>query len=110
MHLFDDFRGIAVGNHDPVVRPTLQESLRLQHTERFADRSRADAKSLGETTNRIIERYGFPVPETIPSHGRPYPTNPPIPAVTPPPSPSASPAPAASGDIGNVPAPSAATP
>ncbi len=69
-----------------------------------------DVSALGETTNRIIERYGFPVPETIPSHGRPYPTNPPIPAVTPPPSPSASPAPAASGDIGNVPAPSAATP
>jgi Flp pilus assembly protein CpaB len=67
-----------------------------------------DVSGLGETTNRIIERYGLPVPETIPSRGRPYPTNPPIPAVTPPPSPSASPA--ASGDLGSVPQQSPATP
>jgi Flp pilus assembly protein CpaB len=67
-----------------------------------------DVSGLGETTNRIIERYGLPVPETIPSRGEPYPTNPPIPSLTPPPSPEASPA--ASGDLGNVPAPSAATP
>ncbi len=67
-----------------------------------------DVSGLGETTNRIIERYGLPIPETIPSRGQPYPTNPPIPSLTPPPSPEASPA--ASGDLGNVPAPSAATP
>jgi len=67
-----------------------------------------DVSGLGETTNRIIERYGLPVPETIPSRGEPYPTNPPIPSLTPPPS--ESPSPGASGDLGNVPAPSAATP
>ena len=67
-----------------------------------------DVSGLGETTNRIIERYGLPVQETIPSRGRPYPTNPPIPPVTPPPS--ESPSPAASGDLGSVPAQSPATP
>jgi len=67
-----------------------------------------DVSGLGETTNRIIERYGLPVPESIPSRGRPYPTNPPIPSLTPPPSPS--PAPAASGDLGSVPVQSPATP
>jgi Flp pilus assembly protein CpaB len=67
-----------------------------------------DVSGLGETTNRIIERYGLPVPETIPSKGQPYPTNPPIPSLTPPPS--VEPSPGASGDLGNVPAPSAATP
>jgi Flp pilus assembly protein CpaB len=65
-----------------------------------------DVSALGETTNRIIERYGLPVPESIPSRGRPYPTNPPIPVVTPPPSPT----PAASGDLGSVPVESPATP
>src|SRR3954454_22134717 len=69
-----------------------------------------DVSGLGETTNRIIERYGLPVPESIPSRGRPYPTNPPIPAITPPPSPSPSAAPAASGDLGSVPVQSPATP
>src|SRR3954447_5533124 len=71
-----------------------------------------DVSGLGETTNRIIERYGLPVPESIPSRGRPYPTNPPTPSIPPPPSPSpaASAAPAASGDVGNVPVQSPATP
>src|SRR4051795_2526412 len=66
-----------------------------------------DVSGLGETTNRIIERYGLPVPESIPSRGRPYPTNPPIPSITPPPSPSPS---AAPGDLGSVPVQSPATP
>jgi Flp pilus assembly protein CpaB len=80
---------------------TAQFSLALRPDQ---DSRILDVSGLGETTNRIIERYGLPVPETIPSNGRPYPTNPPIPSLTPPPSP------AASGDLGNVPAPSAATP
>jgi Flp pilus assembly protein CpaB len=83
---------------------TAQFSLALRPDQ---DTRILDVSGLGETTNRIIERYGFPVPETIPSKGEPYPTNPPIPALTPPPSPS--PSPDASGDLGNVPAPSAAT-
>ena len=79
---------------------TAQFSLALRPDQ---DQRVLDVSGLGETTNRIIERYGLPVPETIPSVGRPYPTNPPIAPVTPPPSPSASP------DLGSVPA-SPATP
>ena len=60
----------------------------------------ADASSLGATTNRIIARYGLPVPEVYPPGNGPLPVEPtaaptPIPT-TPPaasPSPSASPAP-----------------
>jgi Flp pilus assembly protein CpaB len=80
---------------------TAQFSLALRPDQ---DQRILDVSGFGATTNRIIERYGLPVPETVPSRGRPYPTNPPIPELTPPPSP------VASGDLGNVPAPSAATP
>ena len=52
-----------------------------------------DVSRLGATTNRIIERYGLPIPQTYPGGG-PLPTPPPIPAITPPPSPpAASPSP-----------------
>ncbi len=50
-----------------------------------------DVSQLGATTNRIIERYGLPIPEAYPSLNRPIPTNPPIPAITPPPASTASP-------------------
>ena len=56
-----------------------------------------DASALGATTNRIITRYGLPVPETYPAGNGPIVTPPPIPVVTPAPSqsvaPSASPTP-----------------
>lgn len=53
-----------------------------------------DAALLGETTNRIIQKYGLPVPETYPAGGGPIVTLPPIQGPTPPPSqPPASPSP-----------------
>jgi Flp pilus assembly protein CpaB len=60
------------------------------------DQRFADARGLGETTNRIIATYGIPIPEPIDGSGaigggRPNPTPTPIP--TPSPSPSESPGP-----------------
>ncbi len=56
-----------------------------------------DLAALGATTNRIIQRYGLPIPETYPVGQGPVVTPPPIPEITPPPSPapseSASPSP-----------------
>ena len=67
-----------------------------------ADTRILDVSALGATTNRIIERYGLPIPETFPKGSGPIASAPPIPAITPPPSPSPSPSGAAS------PAPSSA--
>ena len=54
-----------------------------------------DATTLGETTNRIIAKYGLPVPEVYPPGNGPLPTPLPTPSITPIPSvpPSGSPAP-----------------
>jgi len=46
-----------------------------------------DVSSLGATTNRLITRYGLPIPETYPAGDGPITTPPPIPQLTPPPSP-----------------------
>jgi Flp pilus assembly protein CpaB len=59
-----------------------------------ADSRIADASRLGETTNRIITRYGVPVPETYPAGAGPLVL--PTPSPTPTPNPSASPTPSAS--------------
>ncbi len=61
-----------------------------------ADTRVLDLSGLGATTNRIIQRYGLPVPETYPADGGPIQAPPPIPAITPPPSPAASASPSAS--------------
>ena len=53
-----------------------------------------DVSALGATTNRILQRYGLPVPQPWPTLDGPVPSVPPIPALTPPPSPT--PAPGAS--------------
>lgn len=57
-----------------------------------------DASGLGATTNRIITRYGLPIPENYPAGNAPIVTPPPLPAITPAPSnapePAASPSPA----------------
>ena len=50
-----------------------------------------DLSAFGATTNRIIERYGLPVPQTYPAGGGPLPTPLPIPEITPPPSPTPAP-------------------
>ncbi len=55
-----------------------------------------DVSSLGATTNRIIQKYGLPIPETYPAGGGPLPTPLPLPSITPPPSPSPSSSPGAS--------------
>jgi Flp pilus assembly protein CpaB len=51
---------------------------------------------LGATTNRIITRYGLPIPENYPAGQGPIVTPPPIPSITPPPSAPASADPGAS--------------
>jgi len=54
-----------------------------------------DASSLGETTNRIIQKYGLPIPQNYPLGNAPLPAQVPITSPTPFPSPAA-PAPSAS--------------
>lgn len=55
-----------------------------------------DVSALGATTNRIIERYGLPIPENYPKVNGPVESPPPIPAITPAPSPEPTGSPAAS--------------
>ncbi len=55
-----------------------------------------DVSALGATTNRIIERYGLPIPENFPKVNGPIKSPPPIPEVTPAPSVAPSGAPDAS--------------
>ena len=55
-----------------------------------------DVSSLGATTNRIIQKYGLPIPETYPAGGGPLPTPLPLPSITPPPAPAPSSSPGAS--------------
>ena len=59
------------------------------------DIRQVDATTLGETTNRIIAKYGLPVPEVYPPGNGPLPTPLPTPSITPIPSvpPPGSPAP-----------------
>jgi len=61
----------------------------------------ADASSLGETTNLIIERYGLPIPEAYPAGTGPLQT----PVPTPSPSPEPSPSPSAEASPSVAPAP-----
>jgi Flp pilus assembly protein CpaB len=68
---------------------TMSMVLRPDIDQRFVD-----ASNLGETTNRIIQKYGLPIPETYPRGNQPLPSQPPLASPTPPPS--ASPAPSGS--------------
>ena len=89
-----------------IVKATLPVSEEISHLQAAgnaqfsmvlrpdADTRVLDVSALGATTNRIIERYGLPVPETYPKGNGPIATAPPIPAITPAPSP----APSASGE------------
>ncbi|HET9520585.1 MAG TPA: Flp pilus assembly protein CpaB [Candidatus Limnocylindrales bacterium] len=54
-----------------------------------ADVRQIDATTLGQTTNRLISKYGLPVPEVYPPGNGPLPA--PLPIATPTPFPSASP-------------------
>jgi Flp pilus assembly protein CpaB len=62
------------------------------------DTRQVDASSLGTTTNRVIIRYGLPIPVAFPPAAGPVPTPKPTPVATPAPSvsPSESPAPSPS--------------
>jgi Flp pilus assembly protein CpaB len=62
------------------------------------DTRQVDASSLGTTTNRVIIRYGLPIPVAFPPAAGPVPTPRPTPVATPAPSvtPSESPAPSPS--------------
>ncbi len=54
-----------------------------------------NATALGETMNRIIQKYGLPIPETYPRGNVPVATLPPVPSPTPFPSAPANPSPSA---------------
>jgi Flp pilus assembly protein CpaB len=54
------------------------------------DTRTVDASKLGENTNRILTKYGIPVPETYPAGNGPVATPPPLESPTPFPSPSPS--------------------
>ena len=57
-----------------------------------------DASGLGETTNKLISKYGLPIPENFPPGNGPIPTPQPTPTLAPAtPAPSGSAAPGASG-------------
>ncbi len=100
-----------------VIRTTLAVAEEITHLQAtgaatfsmalrpLEDQRQVDATSLGETTNRIIERYGLPVPEAIQPGFTPAPT----PLVEPTASQAA--LPAASGEPGpsGSPAPDAST-
>jgi Flp pilus assembly protein CpaB len=60
-----------------------------------ADQRMVDASALGETTNRIISKYGLPIPETYPAGSRPLATLPPLAAPTPFPEPATAASPSA---------------
>lgn len=60
------------------------------------DQRPVNATALGETTNRIIQKYGLPIPENYPAGNGPIATLPPLPAATPFPSPTSPSNPASS--------------
>lgn len=62
------------------------------------DQRQVDATPLGETTSRIIERYGLPIPEVVTPGFTPAPTAQATPEPSPSVDPNASASPAASGD------------
>jgi Flp pilus assembly protein CpaB len=66
-----------------------------------------DVSALGETTNRIIQRYGILIPQPYPA-GNAFPSQPPIAPITPPPSVAPSGSPDASGGVAPAPSASAA--
>jgi Flp pilus assembly protein CpaB len=92
-----------------VVRATLAQAEEITHllaagNAQFsmlmrpeADIRLLDASKLGETTNKIIAKYGLPIPENYPPGNGPIPTPQPTPTPAPTPTPGASGSPAPSG-------------
>jgi Flp pilus assembly protein CpaB len=92
-----------------VMRATLAQAEEISHLQATgnaqfsmvmrpeADIRLLDASKLGETTNKIIAKYGLPIPENFPPGNGPIPTPQPTPTPTPTPTPGASGSPAPSG-------------
>lgn len=96
---YQDMEILARSGSFYIMKATLAVAEEISHLQAagnaqfsFALRPEADTRvldmsALGATTNRIIERYGLPIPQTYPAGEGPLPSPPPIPEVTPPPSP-----------------------
>jgi Flp pilus assembly protein CpaB len=89
-----------------IVRATLTQAEEITHLQAagnatFAmvmrpdtDLRQVDASAFGETTNKVIAKYGLPIPEVFPPGNGPIPTPQPTPTLPPPSAaPSGSPAP-----------------
>jgi Flp pilus assembly protein CpaB len=106
--VYQDVRILAREGNFYIIRASLEIAEELAHlqasgtvTFSFAlrpdvDTRVVDVSGLGNTTNRIITKYGLPVPETYPTGRRPAATLPPIPTPTPVPSPTTGPSPSPS--------------
>ena len=100
---YQDMLILAKSGQFYILKATLTVSEEIAHlqasgTAQFSmalrpdvDTRLVDASALGETTNRIITKYGLPIPETYPAGNGPVVTLPPLPSPTPFPSPSPSP-------------------
>jgi hypothetical protein len=90
---------LAKAGTDYVMRATLAQAEEISHLQAAgnasfsmvmrpeADIRLIDASKLGETTNRIIAKYGVPIPETFPPGNGPIPTPQPTPTPAPTPTP-----------------------
>ena len=90
-----------------IVKATLTQAEEITHLQAAgnatfamvmrpeADIRQVDASKYGETTNKVIAKYGLPIPEVYPPSKGPIPSPAPTPTLPPPPSaaPSGSPAP-----------------
>ena len=101
-----------------VVKATLPVAEEISHLEASGsatfslllrpdqDLRQIDATTLGTTTDRIIARYGFPLPEVYPPGNGPLPSLVPSPSPSPSPSPGVSPAPSGVSGPDSGPSPS----
>jgi hypothetical protein len=106
---YQDMKILAREGSFYVVKATLRVAEEISHMQTAGaaqftlvlrpglDQRVIDLSAFGETTNRILQRYGLLLPEFLPVYT--YPSAPPIPAITPPPTegPSPSVAPSPSG-------------
>jgi Flp pilus assembly protein CpaB len=105
---YQDMVILAKSGQFYIVKATLEVAEEIAHlqasgTATFSmalrpdiDTRFVDASALGNTTNRIITKYGLPVPETYPAGSGPVRTPPPLASPTPFPSPVPVPSPIAS--------------
>jgi len=96
--MYQDMLILARTGSSYIVKATLAVAEEISHLQATgnaqfsmvlrpeADTRIVDASGLGATTNRLITRYGLPIPETYPAGNGPIVTPPPIAELTPPPS------------------------